>query len=108
MPVAEYAGVAVHVDEGGFLLDGTQWTPDVAEAIAAEAGIAPLTAEHWTVIAQCREDGARRGFSPCLERLSELTGLPEARIGQLFPGSPGALVARVAGLPACAELQDRH
>jgi len=58
VPVAEDAGAAVHIDEGGFLLDGTQWTPDNAEAIAAEVGI--------------------------------------------------ALVARVAGLPACAGLQDRH
>ena len=79
-----------------------QWTPDVGEAIAAEVGIAPLTADQWTVIAQCREDGARMGSPPCLRRLAELTGLREARIGQLFPGNPGALVARVAGLPACA------
>jgi len=42
------------------------------------------------------------GSPPCLRRLAELTGLREARIGQLFPGNPGALVARVAGLPACA------
>jgi TusE/DsrC/DsvC family sulfur relay protein len=80
-----------------------EWTPDIAEITAAKAGIAPLTAEHWTVIAHCREDSARRGFAPCVKRLSELTGLREARIGQLFPGNPGLLVARIAGLPAPAE-----
>jgi len=66
VPVAHYAGRAVPVDADGFLTDSSQWTPDIAEAIAAEAGIAPLTSEHWTV---------------------------------LFPGSPGPLAARVAGLP---------
>ena len=79
------------------------WTPETAEAIAREVGIGPLTPEHWTVIAQCREDAARRSFSPCLRRLSELTGLREDRIAQLFPGSPGSLVARIAGVDAPAE-----
>ena len=32
------------------------------EAIAAEVGIAPLSADHWTVIAQCREDGALKNM----------------------------------------------
>ena len=99
MPVAHYAGRAVSVDADGFLTDSSQWTPDIAEAIAAEAGIAPLTAEHWTVLALCREDAAQRGFPPCLKRLCELTGLREALLGQLFPGSPGPLAARIAGLP---------
>ena len=99
MPVAHYAGRAVPVDADGFLTDSSQWTPDIAEAIAAEAGIAPLTSEHWTVLALCREEAARRGFPPCLKRISELTGLREALLGQLFPGSPGPLAARIAGLP---------
>jgi sulfur relay (sulfurtransferase) DsrC/TusE family protein len=87
----------------------TDWTPETAEAIAREAGIGPLTPDHWTVIAQCREDSARRSFSPGLRRLSEITGLREARIAQLFPGSPGSLVARIAGVDPPAMLPtDRH
>jgi tRNA 2-thiouridine synthesizing protein E len=78
--------------------DVSEWTPETAEAVAREAGIGPLTADHWTVIAHCREDAARRGLAPCLRRLSELTGLREARIGQLFPGTPASLVIRIAGL----------
>ena len=76
----------------------SEWTPETAEAVAREAGIGPLTPEHWTVLALCREDAARRGFAPCLRRLAEITGLREARVGQLFPGSPASLVARIAGL----------
>ena len=99
MPVAHYAGSPVLVDADGFLTDSSQWTPEIAEAIAAEAGIPPLTSEHWSVLALCREEAARRGFPPCPKRVCELTGLPEARIGQLFPGNPGPLAARIAGLP---------
>ena len=99
MPVTHYAGCAVAIDADGFLVDSSQWTPDIAEAIAAEAGIARLTSEHWTVLGLCREEAAQRGFPPCVKRISELSGLTEARIGQLFPGSPGPLAARIAGLP---------
>lgn len=99
MPVAHYAGRAVRVDEDGFLTDSSEWTPDIAEAIAAEVGIAALTPEHWTVLALCREETARRGFPPCPTRISQLTGLREALLGQLFPGNPGSLAARIAGLP---------
>ena len=83
-----------------------EWTPEAAETIARAAGIGPLATDHWTVIALCREDAARRGFSPCLRRLSELTGLREGRIAQLFPGSPASLVARIAGLDAPPERRD--
>jgi tRNA 2-thiouridine synthesizing protein E len=96
--VTSYAGRVVEVDENGFLVDSGQWTPEIAEAIAAEAGLARLTPEHWTVLALSREDSARRGFPPCAKRLCELTGLPETRLGQLFPGNAGALAARIAGL----------
>ena len=64
MPVAHYAGRAVPIDADGFLTDSSLWTPDVAEAIAAEAGIVPLTSEHWTVLALCREDAAQRASRP--------------------------------------------
>ena len=99
MPVARYAGRAIPIDADGFLTDSSLWTPEIAEAIAAEAGVAPLTSEHWTVLALCREEAAQRGFPPCPKRICDLTGFSEARIAQLFPGHPGALAARIAGLP---------
>jgi sulfur relay (sulfurtransferase) DsrC/TusE family protein len=88
--------------------NGPEWTPETAEVVAREAGIGPLTPEHWTVLVHYREDTARRGFAPCLRRLAELTGLREARIGQLFPGSPASLVARIAGLGASTERFHDH
>ena len=39
----EYRGHQVDVNEEGFLVDSSQWTPEVAEDIAHEVGIAPLT-----------------------------------------------------------------
>jgi tRNA 2-thiouridine synthesizing protein E len=99
MPVRHYEGRAVEVTEEGFLTDSAQWTPEVAEAIAAEAGLPPLSERHWRVITFCREDAARQGAPPGLRRISRLLGVTTRELYALFPRGPGKLAARVAGLP---------
>jgi len=98
MLLHEYAGHPVALDDGGFLVDRSQWTPDVAEAIAAELGIT-LTPRHWQVITFCREDAARVGTPPGLRRIAKLSGVEMRELYQLFPQGPGKLAARIAGLP---------
>lgn len=56
MTTLTYEGHQVDVNPEGFLLDSSQWSPAVAEAIAEEVGLAPLTERHWKVITFCRED----------------------------------------------------
>ena len=98
MAATRYAGRTVDVNEEGFLTDSSQWSPDVAEAIAAEIGLA-LTPEHWRVLNFCREDAAREGQPPGLRRISKLAGVDVKQMYRLFPKSPAKLAARVAGLP---------
>lgn len=94
-----YAGHAVRLDAEGFFADASTWTPEIAEAIAAEAGL-ELTAEHWKVIRFCREDAARNGGeAPGLRRITQLAGVPTKDLYRLFPKGPGKLAAKVAGLP---------
>lgn len=94
-----YAGKGVQLDEQGFLAQAAQWTPELAEAFAAEVGLV-LTAEHWKVIHACREDAARHaGEAPGLRRLQQLTGVSTKDLYRLFPKGPGKLAARIAGLP---------
>ena len=38
MPTRDYAGVPIQTNEEGFMTDSSQWTPQVGEAIAREAG----------------------------------------------------------------------
>jgi TusE/DsrC/DsvC family sulfur relay protein len=99
MPVHQYAGHDVDVNAEGFLVNGAQWTPEVAEAIAGEAGIGPLTPDHWKVITFCREDAAREGQPPGLRRISKMSGVGTKQLYALFPKGPGKLAALVAGLP---------
>jgi TusE/DsrC/DsvC family sulfur relay protein len=99
MTTLVYEGHKVDVNPEGFLLDSAQWSPAVAEAIAEEVGIAPLTERHWKVITFCREDAAREGQSPGLRRIAKLSGVDMKELYQLFPKGPGKLAARIAGLP---------
>jgi tRNA 2-thiouridine synthesizing protein E len=95
----EYAGLAVEINEEGFLLDGSQWTPQIGEEIARQVGVWPLTERHWNVITFCREDSAREGQSPGMRRIAKNSGVDMKSLYQLFPRGPGKLAARIAGLP---------
>jgi tRNA 2-thiouridine synthesizing protein E len=98
MLLREYAGHAVDLNDEGFLVDPSQWTPEVAADIAAELGIS-LTPRHWQVITFCREDAAREGTPPGLRRIAKFSGVEMKELYQLFPKGPGKLAARIAGLP---------
>lgn len=99
MPTVEYAGRTVQTNEEGFLLDRAQWTRELAEAIAKEVGVWPLTDAHWTVIDFCRADAEREGQPPGLRRIAKNSGVDMKTLYQLFPKGPGKLAARIAGLP---------
>lgn len=85
MPVVEYAGSSIEVNDEGFLVDSNQWTPEVAEAIAKDIGIAELNDQHWKVITFCREDAAKQGTPPGLRRISKNSGVNMKDLYQLFP-----------------------
>jgi tRNA 2-thiouridine synthesizing protein E len=98
MEVRETSTQTVQFDDDGFLVDSSQWTPELAETLAREAGIGPLTDAHWKVITFCREDAAQQGEAPGLRRISKLSGVGMKELYQLFPKGPGKLAARIAGL----------
>jgi tRNA 2-thiouridine synthesizing protein E len=99
MQAREYAGRRVDINEEGFLLDSDQWTPEVAESIAVEVGVGPLSDKHWQVISFCREDAAAQGQAPGLRRIAKQSGVTMKELYKLFPKGPGKLAARISGLP---------
>lgn len=99
MPIMQFKGHDVDVNDEGFLVDSSQWTREIAEAIAEESGIGPLTDRHWKVIDFCREDAEKQGQPPGLRRISKLSGVGMKELYQLFPKGPGKLAAKIAGLP---------
>jgi dissimilatory sulfite reductase related protein len=100
MPRATYAGRSLDVDTAGFLLRPGDWDPEVAEAIAAECGLA-LTPEHWTVIEFVRKDSVATGASPGPLRIARSTGFSIKDIYRLFPQGPAKLIPRISGVAKC-------
>ena len=75
-----------------------RWTPESAEDLAAEEGIA-LSEKHWRVIAGARELIAASQRVPSIAEVSEKCGLALRELKQLFPGAAEDLLARLAGAP---------
>lgn len=108
MTLARYLhmdGHGIGLDPEGYLVNLEDWTPAVAEALAAEEG-RELTVEHWQVIEVLREFYARYAMAPAMRPLVKAVGQalgPEKGkslyLMKLFPESPAKVAARLAGLP---------
>lgn len=98
MTTATIAGITVEVDNQGFMVDPSQWTREIAEEIARDNGIDPLTPRHWEVIDFCRADNEAKGTPPTVRRITKGTGVPTKEIYQLFPKGPGILSSKISGL----------
>ena len=99
MSTATLAGKTVDLDAEGFLTDPSQWNEEIAEAIAAEHGIAELTDRHWQVVRFMREAYLRDGQAPTIRTLGKTSGVPIKELYQLFPKGPAKLAARIGGIP---------
>ncbi len=98
MTTREIAGKSLEFDEEGFLADYTTWDTAVAEELAGDIGINPLTDRHWQVIDFCRTDYVAEGDAPTLRRITKVGGVPTKELYKLFPKGPAKKVAYVAGL----------
>lgn len=92
------AGKKIEFDADGFMENPDQWGKDVAEALATEIGITPLTEQHWKVIGFCRADFQEQGTAPTLRRITKVGGVPTKELYKLFPKGPAKKVAYIAGL----------
>ena len=97
--------IVVARDRDGYLQNLADWTPEIAQVLAAEEGIS-LDARHHALIALVREYYARKEVSPAMRPLVRLVkeslGAEAGNsmyLMQLFPESPAKQLAKIAGLP---------
>ncbi len=95
MATMKYAGISVEVDDEGYMTDHSQWSEDIAQAIAAEEGI-KLTDDHWQVINILHDQMNTKEQLPTIRSLKKL-GVETKRLYELFPGGPVKKASRVAG-----------
>ena len=99
MAVKEYAGKMIELDADGNLSRLSDWNEDVANAIAKEEGVCPLTDRHWIVINYMRKEFQVKGDAPSLRKLTKESGVETKELYSLFPGGPAKKAARIGGLP---------
>jgi dissimilatory sulfite reductase related protein len=98
MPKKQFGAAAADVDAEGFLTEFSQWTREIAEAVAAEEGIPALTADHWKVIEFLQKEFRENGQVPSVRRLNKSGVVGTKELYALFPGGPAKKAARIAGL----------
>ena len=91
------AGVALEVNDEGYLTDAGQWTKEVAEEIAKELKI-ELTDKHYQVINFLREKYLEG--TPLTIRKVGKSGIVDIKeFYTLFPGGPLKVSSKIAGIP---------
>jgi TusE/DsrC/DsvC family sulfur relay protein len=98
MATKQFGTDSVDVDGEGFLTDFSQWTRDVAAAIAKEEGIAELTPAHWKVIEFMQKEFRENGQVPSVRKLNKSGVVTTKELYELFPGGPAKKAARIAGM----------
>ncbi|MEQ1703016.1 MAG: TusE/DsrC/DsvC family sulfur relay protein [Ilumatobacteraceae bacterium] len=99
MTTTTCAGATVELNDEGFFVDPTVWTPEMASEMAAADGIAELTEPHWTVINFMRKEYFEKGTGPTVRVLGKNSGVDVKALYQLFPKGPAKMAARLAGIP---------
>jgi len=98
MPQRQYGPATVAVDEEGFLADFSQWTREVAAAVAKEEGIAELTPAHWKIIEYMQKEFKENGQVPSIRKLNKSGVTSTKELYALFPGGPAKKAAKIAGM----------
>jgi len=95
----------IALDREGFLLNLSDWSPQVAEQLAVANGI-HLHDPHWEVIHLVREFYRQHDLSPPVRVIVKLLrnelGPGKGRsiyLMKLFGGSPGKIINKISGLP---------
>ena len=92
----------VEVNERGFMMDLSRWTPGAALYLARRQGLDnwpyELTSRHWRVIEYTRAYYHATGNAPSLRFTCKALRLTKKQFSRLFPGGL-MTVRRMSGLP---------
>ena len=69
MPVLEYAGLKINVDDEGYLENADDWNEKAARALAEKEGVGELTEDRMEIIRFLREHYKKYNFFPILSSI---------------------------------------
>lgn len=99
MPALQVAETTVELDEEGHLVDFSQWSVDVAAALAEQEGIGELNDDHLKVLHTIRRYYEEFKVAPMIHLLARECGKTYRQLHTLFKKQPGKRAAKLAGLP---------
>jgi TusE/DsrC/DsvC family sulfur relay protein len=85
-------------NEKGFMTNSTEWTKEIAQALAEQEGLFELNDIHWKIIEFSREFSKKSGNSPALRVITAGVGITTKELFTLFPKGPSRKIARISGL----------
>jgi len=88
---------SIQLNEEGFIINPSDWTEELAVALAEKEGIT-LTDAHWAIINFCRAQAVDSGAAPTLRQITSGAGVTTKELFQLFPKGPAKKVAKISGL----------
>ncbi len=101
----EINGQTIETDEEGYLENLSDWTPEIATAMAADEDV-DLSEEHWNIINFLREYYEEYQIAPAVRVLTKAVGKKLGKdkgnskyLYSLFPYGPGKQACKYAGLP---------
>lgn len=94
---AVLAGIKVMVTEDGYMEDLSQWTKEIGESIANEAGI-EMTDRHWDVIGWIQEQ-VKSGKALSVRGVKKSGVVDIKEFYALFPNGPLKISTKIAGVP---------
>jgi tRNA 2-thiouridine synthesizing protein E len=97
----------IELDEEGYLIDLSSWTPEIANALAeTDEPPVDLSEQHWAIITFLREYYEEYQIAPAVRVLTKAVGKKMGRkygnskyLYSLFPYGPGKQACKYAGLP---------
>lgn len=92
-----YAGVSVEVNDEGYFTDPSQWTKEIAAAIAAEEGL-ELTDKHYEMLEYLRNKQAN-GDQLTIRGINKSGIVDVKTFYGMFPGAPLKKSTKIAGIP---------
>jgi TusE/DsrC/DsvC family sulfur relay protein len=97
MPILEYDGKKIDIDEDGFLVDFEKWDEKTAQALAAKEGLKELKEEQMDILKFLRYYYKKYNFFPILRHVCKNVHQPKDCFNEQFINPVQAW--KVAGLP---------
>ncbi len=97
MPVIEYSGIKIDLDDDGYLVNYEDWNETVARALAEREGAGELTGDKMDILKFMRQYYKEYNFFPILRFVCKNVGQPKDCVIAKF--IEPVIAWKIAGLP---------